>query len=192
MIYAVEAVGTGYVKFGVAVDMRKRIEMLQIGCPFELMVLAQCDGGRKEEREIHIRLIDAKHRGEWFRLDDSVKAVIADMRSKSGFKPYLSNATRKRLTTEDRESGGWMDDPKTRRHKGINWSAWLKDWEERGRISTRHGVSIARAREIKRKAGGRYAPSIARARMYETVIPPQCGNVENPNQISMAILPTPT
>ena len=170
MIYAVEALGTGFVKFGVAVDVRKRIEMLQIGCPFELLVLATCVGGQKEEREIHAKLSSSKHRGEWFRLDEQANSVIADMLSMNGFKSYQSVATRRRLQIKDREPGGWMDEPKTRPHKDINWNTWLKDWDERSKMSTRRRVSIAHAREIRRKAGGRYAPSIARSKLQSQQI----------------------
>src|SRR5688572_22706400 len=85
MIYAVLATGTCCVKFGVATDVQKRLEMLQIGCPFELEVLAVCPGGLKEEASIHSRLLKAKEhiRGEWFKYGYEAAQIIREMKERN-------------------------------------------------------------------------------------------------------------
>lgn len=81
MIYAIRAVGTDYIKFGHAVDVQTRLDTLQIGCPFELELVAACDGDHRTETWIHWRLCKAKawHRGEWFKDCEEVKKIIFEM-----------------------------------------------------------------------------------------------------------------
>lgn len=82
MIYAVWAEGTPYIKIG-WVDrpswLKKRVQILQVGCPFELQLIAQIEGTLDEEQAIHLMLQDSLERGEWFRLGTSVRQVLAQM-----------------------------------------------------------------------------------------------------------------
>jgi hypothetical protein len=50
---------------------------LQIGCFEELSLLGSLRGGRTEEREIHFRFASLHARGEWFRLEEPLRAFIA-------------------------------------------------------------------------------------------------------------------
>lgn len=80
MIYAIHAVGSDSVKFGVARNVAKRLANLQIGSHLELRVLAEADWPDEAETKIH-RLLRASHtRGEWFRLDKEVVNLIALMK----------------------------------------------------------------------------------------------------------------
>lgn len=82
MLYAIRAIGTEFIKFGVTSgSCEKRLRFLQCGCPFELKLEAYCLGGRELETAIHYRLCKAKawHRGEWFRDCDEARKIIAEM-----------------------------------------------------------------------------------------------------------------
>jgi hypothetical protein len=80
VIYAIRAVGTKYIKFGLVneTNVGRRLSTLQIGCPFELEILAIGAGGLDEEREIHRILTDAgkHHRGEWFTESEETDRFI--------------------------------------------------------------------------------------------------------------------
>lgn len=84
MIYAVRAVGTGFIKFGRTghqLEISRRLSALQIGCPFELVLVATCKGAKTEESSIHAYLIQAgvHHRGEWFKEGEAVEQVLKHM-----------------------------------------------------------------------------------------------------------------
>lgn len=58
---------------------------LQTGCPYELDLLATCDGDRVVEAYYHLKLKAAKAhvRGEWFKWCPEAEAVVADMRARA-------------------------------------------------------------------------------------------------------------
>jgi hypothetical protein len=57
-----------------------RMGDLQIGCPLELRLIADCSGGRETEHKIHMLLFRSHHRGEWFKRGKDVDAVLEFMR----------------------------------------------------------------------------------------------------------------
>lgn len=64
------------VKIGFAVDAKKRLRELQVGCPIALELLASAPGTFDDERAIQ-RLFRARLiRGEWYRLDETLTAFI--------------------------------------------------------------------------------------------------------------------
>jgi len=81
MIYAIEAVGSGFVKFGVTAfsDTDERLNAMQTGCPFELVVRATAMWPDREEFRIHRHLAAFRHRGEWFKICQETQQVIAVM-----------------------------------------------------------------------------------------------------------------
>lgn len=80
MIYAIEAVGSGFVKFGFAgKDAGDRLRAMQTGCPHELAVRATAEWPDSVEFRIHQYLADVHHRGEWFRIGPEADAVIQAM-----------------------------------------------------------------------------------------------------------------
>jgi Meiotically up-regulated gene 113 len=85
MIYAIKAVGTEYVKIGVSRGQgprMTRIGNMQVGCPFELVLVAQVDWPHREEKRIHGHL--KRHglhvRGEWFSMSQETRIIIDLMR----------------------------------------------------------------------------------------------------------------
>lgn len=81
MIYAIQAVGTEFVKIGITERdlIADRLSALQVGSPHELVLLASADWAIHYERHIHRHLRAHWVRGEWFRLAPGVEAVIATM-----------------------------------------------------------------------------------------------------------------
>ena len=77
MIYVLQAGGTDRVKVGITGrgGLRKRVEMLQTGCPFPLCVLGLYAGGREQETIVHhyLRMAGKHLQGEWFKLDDETR-----------------------------------------------------------------------------------------------------------------------
>lgn len=65
-VYIIRAGTFSFYKVGTARDPQKRLQMLQVGCPFHLQLVAVIPGGRKEERRIHAALYEGRARGEWF------------------------------------------------------------------------------------------------------------------------------
>lgn len=77
-VYFMEAVGSGYIKIGISGTSGLRINQLQTGCPFPLQLLAEAPGGLTLEQGLHTRFQRLHFRGEWFRDDPELRAVIAE------------------------------------------------------------------------------------------------------------------
>lgn len=75
-IYAVLRPDTREVKIGIAVDVRRRLDVLQVSNATELVLLANIPGDRDAEREAHRALAAFHIRGEWFRATPEVLAWI--------------------------------------------------------------------------------------------------------------------
>lgn len=58
-------------------EPKLRISSIQVSSPHELEVMALADGGLELEAELHVRLAAYRIRGEWFRPEPEVLAVIA-------------------------------------------------------------------------------------------------------------------
>lgn len=84
MIYAIEAVGTEYVKFGIAQNLKRRLVFLQVGCPLELRNIASANWPDSEEDAIHFFLADKRLRGEWFSKSDETRLVVQYMQDAAG------------------------------------------------------------------------------------------------------------
>ncbi len=93
MIYMIRAIGTGYVKIGKAsgADIEPRLIQLQVGCPFELRVIARVDCPDYMEGELHRHLYRDAIRGEWFKLGDRTRRVLTIMQNGrlEGWQAYL-------------------------------------------------------------------------------------------------------
>ena len=92
-IYAVEAVGTNFVKIGVAKAPIARMKSLQTGCPHELRLLYVCEAPErvafKIERAIHKspEAMNSHAQGEWIDMHHQVL-------------PFLFAAAAERFATE--------------------------------------------------------------------------------------------
>jgi hypothetical protein len=65
LIYAVWAEGSPFVKIGWASgNIRKRVMVLQVGCPWPLQLLATIEGTMDDEQAIHLMLQHSVERGE--------------------------------------------------------------------------------------------------------------------------------
>jgi hypothetical protein len=72
-------IGRGsFVKIGIAVNVRKRLAMLQTSSPVRLLLLKEwsCENARVTERRLHERFAKFKESGEWFLLPESVLAQL--------------------------------------------------------------------------------------------------------------------
>lgn len=69
-------------KIGFSDDVRARYRALLSASPYEMQPLGfvPADGEGAEELEIrlHEEFADLRHRGEWFRVDESIERFIAD------------------------------------------------------------------------------------------------------------------
>jgi hypothetical protein len=85
VIYAIRAVGTEYIKFGYTAPelLRVRLGTLQIGCPFELEMVAYGPGDLTEEQRVHVHLTAAgRHfRGEWFISSPETQEIVDRLKS---------------------------------------------------------------------------------------------------------------
>ena len=77
-VYLIHAVETDFYKIGIALDISSRLSKLQVGCPFELVVIwskSFVDAG-KTEKLLHLTFKDCRVRGEWFKLRSEDLEVV--------------------------------------------------------------------------------------------------------------------
>lgn len=78
-VYFIQAGEGGPIKIGTAIDVARRLLVLQTGNVEPLTLLCDFEGGPEEERRLH-RLFAADHlRGEWFRPSAAVLDHIANI-----------------------------------------------------------------------------------------------------------------
>lgn len=75
-VYFIQPEGGGPVKIGIAADVLKRRDQLQVSHPFKLFILAHKPGGPVEEARLHEKLKEDRLNGEWFLHSDAVRAEI--------------------------------------------------------------------------------------------------------------------
>ena len=78
-VYVINAVGTGRYKIGFAKDVTKRIDVMQTGCPYEMVVVNVFDVPMKYEHRMHKLLAIFRVQGEWFKLPTNVVDWIRGM-----------------------------------------------------------------------------------------------------------------
>ena len=68
-----------FVKVGIAVNPYERLMQLQVGCPYELHLLAafKTDQAIKDERKFHAMWKQYEVRGEWFQVPVGELAGVA-------------------------------------------------------------------------------------------------------------------
>jgi hypothetical protein len=90
VIYAIRAVDTGRIKFGRAASVGKRVRELEVGCPFDLEIVAVADWPDEEEKFIH-KLLDKDYvRGEWFLEGQRSEELITLMlKGKEGLDTWI-------------------------------------------------------------------------------------------------------
>ena len=83
MIYAIEAVGTSFIKFGRAASVGKRLKELDTGCPHELHILAVADWPDGMESAVHRYLQASLEKLEWFRDGPEAQTVLECMKDQA-------------------------------------------------------------------------------------------------------------
>lgn len=76
-IYFLEAIGTGLVKIGFAVNLKRRVSSFQTASAVPLQLIGLIPGGYEREQEIHNHLEYFRSHGEWFRRCDLMDELIA-------------------------------------------------------------------------------------------------------------------
>jgi len=76
VVYFIQAETGGPIKIGTALDVSKRIAMLQTGNPEQLVVLHTFPGQRDLESALHATLREHRIRGEWFADCPEVRRVM--------------------------------------------------------------------------------------------------------------------
>lgn len=79
MIYAIEAVGSGFIKFGRAKSVGRRLKELECACPFDLHIIAVADWPDGAETAVHLHLSPMHERGEWFKDGPLTREVLSWM-----------------------------------------------------------------------------------------------------------------
>jgi hypothetical protein len=77
-VYLIHALGTVFYKIGMASDTSSRLSILQIGCPFELVVIwsKEFSDAEKIETFLHSTFKNCRVRGEWFKLNSEDLKVV--------------------------------------------------------------------------------------------------------------------
>lgn len=76
LVYFIQSGANGPIKIGTALNVTKRMAMLQTGNPEQLMLLSTVSGGRDLESALHFHLASERVRGEWFKPSGAVFAAM--------------------------------------------------------------------------------------------------------------------
>ena len=78
-VYFIQAETGGPIKIGVARDVLRRLDALQIGNPLTLRIIGVItDVDLYDERDMHNRFAHLRLRGEWFTDDPAIHAYLAE------------------------------------------------------------------------------------------------------------------
>lgn len=100
MLYAIRVLGTKYLKFGKAKSVGQRLKDLEVCNPHDLNIEAVANWPDEEERRIHLYLIAAHVRGEWFEDCERAAEVIRLFRDqKLGLERWQAICKRNQVKT---------------------------------------------------------------------------------------------
>jgi hypothetical protein len=71
------------VKIGFTTDLKRRLTMVQVGCPTPITLIGTIPGTPVVEKNLHRLFYKHRHHGEWFRLVPEIEAYIAEHGSKT-------------------------------------------------------------------------------------------------------------
>lgn len=80
LVYFIEAGPGGPIKIGSSHDVARRMANMQTAMPFDLRTLATISGANRAESELHRRFKHLRIRGEWYRAEPDLVALIAALR----------------------------------------------------------------------------------------------------------------
>ena len=76
-VYLIQCGKTQYYKIGHSTAIEVRLSALQIGCPFELSLIAILSAPQYVEARLHFLFRRSRHRGEWYKFDaNRLKRVL--------------------------------------------------------------------------------------------------------------------
>ena len=79
MIYFAHDQIGGFVKIGFSLKPGARLNKMRTDSPRELVLLGVVDGDLSVERAFHDRFAHLRHRGEWFKDDGTIVALVEAM-----------------------------------------------------------------------------------------------------------------
>lgn len=78
-IYFIQATQGGLIKIGSANDPWERLRNVQACCPIPLRLIGMIwEGGRFQEKQLHLQFAELCHHGEWFHPAPDLLAHIAE------------------------------------------------------------------------------------------------------------------
>lgn len=130
-VYFIRDTATGAIKIGHARDPWKRHSLLQTGCPTTITLVGVIDGDAAAEADLHTHFAALCIRGEWFRCEGELAALVAGLPAP---KRHKGKRQAPRLVMERKLTEVTGADRHTVRY-----------WMIRGRIPAWHWTAVARA-----------------------------------------------
>lgn len=85
----------GFVKIGwTKTTILARMATLMVGSPHDYTVVGMVDGPRQLETDFHKMFAEHRHRGEWFRVEGSLKKFLDELPSSSKGRQKLGETSR--------------------------------------------------------------------------------------------------
>lgn len=97
-IYYIEAIGSDTCKIGKAVCVESRFRSLRTMSAQQLQLIAVEQGPHSLERDLHRKFKAERLHGEWFRLSDTLRAHIAEVRKANGLPDWARKQERSRIS----------------------------------------------------------------------------------------------
>jgi len=69
----------GFIKIGVACDVKSRMRKLQTACPYKLSVIKIVKNAATMERELHLKFSGDRVTGEWFKRSPELLSLIESL-----------------------------------------------------------------------------------------------------------------
>jgi hypothetical protein len=66
-----------FVKIGITTGINSRLQSIQVGCPYDCILMGIRGGGAVLEDRLHAHFAADRWRGEWFKVSRSLLALIA-------------------------------------------------------------------------------------------------------------------
>lgn len=120
LVYFIQGVHGGPIKIGLAQDPEQRLKSLQAGCPYLLRITHTIEGGRRRERQLHLRFAECRLGGEWFEATPELVKLAyarADETAPTLFRPAEREQANSEMYGREAENAHrrWADKRKERR-----------------------------------------------------------------------------
>lgn len=150
-VYFIQSGGpAGFIKIGTALNVEKRIALLQCGSPETLRLLKKLPGGHALERQLHKHFVHLHHRGEWFLPGNELMEFIGSDDCQPA--PYSAVERRGRAMWTDyaerthlealRDPEAYIDDARERLGSRVAKRVFLEHIASLRKTAERHGLTI--------------------------------------------------